>query len=107
MMFTIFVAINYLHDKKLFPYLMVYGAIVCTLTFIGINNRKKARLIISGQPTHYVTYSIESKLISTNENYLFIGVIKNYLFFRNSIDGSNSIVKIEDVSKLRIKKLIN
>jgi len=107
MIFKIFVAINYLHDKKLFSYLMVYGAIVCTLTFIGINNRKKARLIISGQPTHYVTYSIESKLKSTNENYLFIGVIKNYLFFRNSIDGSNSIVKIEDVSKLRIKKLIN
>lgn len=107
MFFTIFVAVKYLHDKKLFSYLIFYGAIVCVLSHIGVNNREKARLIISGQPTHFVTYSIESKLISTNETYLFIGVIKNYLFFRNTIDNSNSIVKIEDVSKLRIKKLTN
>ena len=107
MFFTIFVAVKYLYDKKLFSYLIFYGAIVCALSHIGLNNREKARLIISGQPTHFVIYSTESKLISTNETYLFIGVIKNYLFFRNTIDNSNSFVKIENIKNLRMKKIIH
>lgn len=107
MLLTIFVSAHYLNDKRLFSYIIVYGIIVCCFSYIGVINKEKARLIESGQPTHFVTYSIDSKTVATNENYLFIGVTKNYLFFRNTIDTSNSIVKIQEVKELRIKKIIN
>ena len=105
MYFAIFISIYYQNKKELFTYVIIYGLIITILSYIGVNNRNKASQIISGEPTHFVSYSTGSKKLSTNSNYFYIGHTRNYLFFRNSIDSSNSIVKIEDINELRIKKL--
>lgn len=105
--FTIFISINFLNKKKLIAYVIIYGVLISSLTHIGVINREKATLIISGQPTHHVTYCTNSKQISTNSTHLFIGQTRSYLFFRNTIDNSNSIVKIEEVRDLKVKKIVD
>lgn len=103
--FTTFLCLYYLDNEELFSYLITYGVIITCLAFIGLSNREKATSIVSGEPTHVVSYSIDSKKISTTPSYLFIGMTENYLFFRNTNDGSNSIVKIEDIQDFKMKKI--
>ena len=107
MLFAVFISIYYQNKKELFTYVILYGLIITILSYIGVNNRNKASQIISGESTHFVSYSTDSKQMSTNSSYFYIGHTKNYLFFRNSIDNSNYIVKIEDINELRIKKITN
>lgn len=103
--FVIYIGVFFSKDKYHVELLTGYAILVTSLSYIGLSNREKAKSIIYGKPTHLVSYSINSKKVRTGPSYIFFGMTENYLFFRNTSEGSNSIVKIEDIQDLSISKL--
>lgn len=96
----------YFIDNRVYLSLFtIYVFLITYLSLIGVDNKEKATLILTGKPLYEVIYNYESKMIKTDSTFLFIGKTSNYLFFRDSSDSSNSIVKIENIKNLKIRKL--
>ena len=100
---TIFIML-FIH-RNFIPFLLAYNIFIASLAFIGIDNKKKSRLILENKPNYSVSYTTKSNLITTDSCHIFIGKTEKYLFFRNLMDDSNSIVKIENIENLKMRKI--
>lgn len=85
----------------------VYGFVaISILTYLITRNSISADLINKG----YSKYSVQLELegdssLYTNDSLIFIGSTKNYYFFRNTNSEYNTIIPVNEIIEIKIKKL--
>ncbi|WP_445749364.1 hypothetical protein [Polaribacter sp.] len=101
--FAISILTNKIEKKTMWT---LYSFIISYFTVHLCNQQlNKAEKILNGKAIKEVHFVIKNDTISTNNNTLYIGETKEYLFLRDIATNSNIIFKKNDIYKLKLKEV--
>lgn len=81
------------------------GFFLLLVIIIAITTISKADGILAGNPNFSITMEYKNKEISSNDNLVYIGQTKDFIFLRNLTSSSNIIYAKKDVTKVVLTKI--
>lgn len=86
--------------------ILLLSVIILSILFLNLRNRRRAELIISGNPKYSAKITLtDDRVYNSSDTLLYVGATKNYTFFYCTRNKSTFTISSNNIRTTELKKL--